>query len=116
MKAVRGDGYHAQGSVAENAFSVVRRLRVEPKRQANLDYLSRAAKESLDFAIEKYGWMTPEQLSVVSHDAAWDSADENDIIPLTSLALDAPNRDELLAYLRDPFADDDTDPESSKRS
>jgi uncharacterized phage-associated protein len=107
MKAVRGDGYHRGAEIAAKAFKVVNGRELAPLRDADVRYLSRSARESLDHAVSKYGRMSTSQLINTSHDASWKSADENDFIALEGLALDTPNEKELLAYLKDPFPGDE---------
>jgi uncharacterized phage-associated protein len=109
MKAVRGDGYHRGAKVAAEAFKVVNERDLQPLRKPDLRYLSRSALESLDYAISKYGRMSTGQLIQTSHDASWKSADENNLIAIEGLALEAPNEQELLAYLKDPFPGDERD-------
>ena len=42
-----------------------------------------------------------ERLTVKSHDAAWRSVDENDLIDVKAIAKTLPNAKEVLAYLQE---------------
>ncbi len=84
---------------------VVRSLRIEgkhritPLRQANLDLLSASQRECLDASIKANGRLSFERLTKKSHDAAWKSADENDLIDVKAIAKTLPNAKQVLAYL-----------------
>jgi len=76
-----------------------------PQREANLDFISKSEIECLDNAITKYGKMSFKQLSELSHDAAWKSADVNDFISIEDIAATLPNSKDLLEHLRNPHGD-----------
>lgn len=61
-----------------------------PRKEVNMDYISRSEKEALDKSIEEHESMTFGQLLVKSHDAAWAEAHHrvngNNIISPISMA------------------------------
>lgn len=75
--------------------------RVTPLRQPNLDLLSASQRECLDASIKLYGRLSFARLTMKSHDAAWRSADENDIIDVRAIAKTLRNAKQVLAYLEE---------------
>jgi uncharacterized phage-associated protein len=88
----------------EDAFEVTgeRRYHVRPLREANLEWLSDSDIECLDESIHQYDHLSFAQLTALSHDAAWESADENDSISLEAIVQRLGNPSGLLEYLQDP--------------
>jgi hypothetical protein len=56
--------------------------------------------ECLNAAIETYGQMSFGELKKISHDEAYQSADQNDFISLEAIAGTLPDSKELLEYLQ----------------
>lgn len=75
------------------------RSRVQPLRQANLDLLSASQRECLEASIKANGRLSFKRLTLKSHDAAWKSVDENDLIDVKAIAKTLPNAKQVLAYL-----------------
>lgn len=73
--------------------------RVTPLREANFDLLSASQRECLDMSIKINGKLSFEKLTRKSHDPAWKSADENDLIDVKAIARTLPNAKQVLAYL-----------------
>ena len=73
--------------------------RVQPQRQANLDLLSTSQRECLDASIKANGRLSFARLTTKSHDAAWKSVDENDLIEVRAIAKTLPNAKQVLSYL-----------------
>ena len=82
-----------------DSLRVEERYRVRPLRPANLDLLSASQRECLDVSIKANGRLSFARLTVKSHDAAWKSADENDLIDVKAIAKTLPNAKQVLAYL-----------------
>lgn len=101
LKAVRGDGQHVNAEEAAAAFTVVEKFRVRALREANRDYLGEADFESLNAAIQELGQLSFDELTRRSHDSAWHSADENDIIDFEEVVRATTAGDEIVRYLRD---------------
>lgn len=99
MKAVRGDGMCAFGKEAQEAFTVDGGHDVIPRRNANEALFSESDLECLHEAIQQYGHLSFKELTRISHDAAWDSADENDIIELEQIIATLPDGPSLLAHM-----------------
>ena len=83
------------------ALRVDGKHRVGPLRQANPALLSKSRRESLNASIKTNGRLSFERLTVKSHDAAWKSVDENDLIDIKAVARTLPNAKEVLAYLEE---------------
>ncbi|MGH8706312.1 MAG: Panacea domain-containing protein [Burkholderiales bacterium] len=75
--------------------------RVRALRDANLEMISAAQRACLDASIKANGRLSFDRLARKSHDAAWKSADQNEIIELAAIAKTLPNAKEVLAYLSD---------------
>jgi len=104
LKCVRGDGAHRAGDSARAAFGVVDSCRIAALREPNLRYFSQADLESLDFALREYGQLPFDELTRLSHDGAWQSADENEFMQLEDIARATSKPDEALAAVRDRFS------------
>ncbi len=81
------------------SLSVEEGRRVRPLRPANLDLLSASQRECLDVSIKANGKLSFKRLTDKSHDAAWKSADENDLIDVKAIAKTLRNAKQVLAYL-----------------
>jgi uncharacterized phage-associated protein len=103
LKSVRGDGGHAAGGRAAQAFDVVDRCLVTPKRDPNLDYLSTADLRCLNQSILEYGGLKFDELSRRSHDSAWIAADENDLMSLEDIARATSQPEAALAAVHGCF-------------
>ena len=79
------------------SLSVEEGSRVRPLRAAKLDLLSASQRECLDASIKANGRLSFERLTKKSHDAAWKSVDENDLIDVKAIAKTLPNAKEVLA-------------------
>lgn len=99
MKAVRGDGTCAVEAEAQEALTVDGRYHVIPRRAANEAHFSESDLECLHETIQQYGSLSFKELTDLSHDAAWDSADENDIIELEQIIATLPDGASLLEHL-----------------
>ena len=75
--------------------------RVKPLRDANPEMISAAQHACLDASIKQNGRLSFDKLLKKSHDKAWHSADENEIIETRAIAKTLPNAKEVLAYLSD---------------
>jgi uncharacterized phage-associated protein len=101
VKAARGGEWCWPGIEVNEAFSVTDRNRIiVPHREADLDLLSETDVECLDEAIERYGGLSFERLKELSHDEAYQTADQNDFISLEAIVSTLPDSEELLEYLQ----------------
>lgn len=73
---------------------------VSPHRVADIESLSESDIECLNNAIKQYGAIKFEELSVMSHDSAWKAADQNDMIPIESIAATLRDGDAIIQHLR----------------
>lgn len=102
VKYARGDTVWNIPSTFEVDFEVRKdgkKHHIIPERQPNMDFLSESIIECLDSAISQYGSLSFSQLKEISHDAAYESADENDFISLTSIIKTLHDSDTLLDYV-----------------
>lgn len=81
------------------AFIVVNKFEIKPKRMANLDNLSESEIKSLDYSIKNYSHCSFGELTKLSHDSAWESADRNDEISIEEIVKTLPNSKDLLDHL-----------------
>lgn len=101
LKHVRGDGLLCPVPHATESFSVEEGKKIVAFKDANPDALSQSEIECLDAAITKYGKMPFKKLTSLSHDKAWDSADENEFIEIEQIISTLPDAEELLEQLVD---------------
>lgn len=87
-------------ALVDNVLRVESRYRVRAMRPANLDLLSAAQRECLDISIKVNGKLSFAKLTRKSHDPAWKSTDENDLIDIKAIAKTLPNAKEVIAYHR----------------
>lgn len=102
IKHVRGDGYHpCIDEYALKSFEVKPKPdnRIIPSRDADSDLLSASDKECLDESIKQYGSLSFDELKKLSHDKAYESADQNDEIPIEAIAATLADGDLLVKYL-----------------
>lgn len=100
IKHVRGDGHSCMGEHARNSFEVQKQS-ISPYRDANLVLLSESDKECLDNAISQYGHLSFDALKKISHnDPAFKAADENDFMPIESIAVTLKDGKSLIEHLR----------------
>jgi hypothetical protein len=104
LKVVRGDSFIPLSTIvkAKNAFIVQDKSQVKSLRAPNFDYLSQSVLECLDNAITQYGHLLFSELTELSHDKAWESADENDGIDIEQIVTTLANAEDLLEYLSNP--------------
>jgi hypothetical protein len=84
---------------AEEAFDL-RDYRIVPKREPNLDLLSKSDLECLDRAINDVYKMNWQALYDATHGPDYEAAEMNDEIPFEEVAKTLPSGDELLKALR----------------
>lgn len=85
--------------LASSLLAVQGTHRVRALRDANLERISIAQRACLDASIKANGRLSFDRLARKSHDEAWKSADQNEIIELTAIAKTLPNAKEILAHL-----------------
>lgn len=100
MKDVRGDGFSEHWHVAREAFQVKGRATVVPNRAPDLEVFSESDLECLRESIQTYGHLDFTRLTELSHDAAWNATDDNDIIDLEQIIATLPDGPALLDHLR----------------
>ena len=101
LKAVRGDGFCEHAERAQNAFEVRSSYTVVPKVDVDLDVFSKSDIECLTAAVKQYGYLNFSRLAELSHDKAWESADENEIIDVEQIIATLPDGPALLEYLQE---------------
>lgn len=96
---------HARSWSREN-FEVGERS-VKPLRLANMDLISEAAQQTLDWALREYGNFSSSKLREISHQEeawqnAWDEESSNKRfdMPILSIAATLPDSESLIAHLQ----------------
>ena len=72
-----------------------------PLRQPDPGYLSESDVECLDRSIRENGQLSFNELKTKSHDGAYKSADNNDVISIENIARDLRSAQALLEHLQD---------------
>ena len=107
FKAVRGDSFFALNENIERfteLFSVHDWYFINPKKQANLDYLSQSDIEELDNSISKYGLMSWDEIREKSHDFAWRATPDNTQISLDNIMRETGEDESYIAYISEQIA------------
>ena len=106
MKAARGGQPESRfAALVQNAFAVNNAYRIVPLRSADTRLLSQSDIEALDHAIQRCDGMNFRQRTEATHDAAWQSADENEFISLDAIVDMLPNKEEVKEFLAVPVPD-----------
>ncbi|OGA17941.1 MAG: hypothetical protein A3I63_04365 [Betaproteobacteria bacterium RIFCSPLOWO2_02_FULL_66_14] len=85
--------------VAEKAIIVESNFRLRALRAPKTELLSASQRECLDVSLRENGRLSFIRLTAKSHDAAWKSTDENEIIDVRTIAKTLRNAKDVLAYL-----------------
>jgi uncharacterized phage-associated protein len=72
---------------------------VVAKRDCNMDLLSESEVECIQQTIAEYGQKTFGQLTDITHDSAWRSANQNDTISIDAIVATLPNAAEISSYI-----------------
>ena len=101
LKAARSKSFApvSDANSLEKAFIVEDKFLVKPLRAAYLDSFSESDLQCLDNSIKEYGHLSFSQLTDLSHDKAWQAADENDCIDIEQIVTTMVNAEELLDFL-----------------
>lgn len=106
LKFVRGEtDFDAGATHAKDAFST-EDDKIIPKREPDMDFLSRSDRECLDEAIRKYGNKSFGQLKRLTHDPAYNATPKNGRIDIHAIAATLPNGPEVNQFLADPHPDE----------
>ena len=100
LKAVRGDGWSTHKDTLKDSFSVEGKSQVIPLKEADISVFSDSDLECLENTFVKYGHMGFQELTVLTHDEAYDRVDENDVMDIEDIIVTLPNGAELLDHLR----------------
>lgn len=86
-------------------ISVENKDAIKILREPDLDLMSESEQECLDESIDKYGKYSFQQLTNLSHDLAWESADENGIISIENIIKTLKNSELLLDHFQKQHGD-----------
>lgn len=89
FKAVRGEGYFASHVKDLAEYFSVEDYFVTPKQKPNMDFLSETDVECLDAAIAKCRDLTFGELTILSHDFAWNNTELNRPIAIKDILREA---------------------------
>lgn len=103
LKSVRNSYQYIHFPEIANAFCVEGKYLVVPQREANLKWLSDSEIECLNDSIQQVDHCTFGQLTHMSHDAAWSSADDNEEISIEAIVKSIGNPPGLLEHLTNPY-------------
>ena len=87
--------------VAKDAIKVEDNYRLSALRAADTDLHSASQRECLDASLRENGSLSFARLTAKSHDTAWKSADENEIMDVRAIAKTLRNAKDVLAYLNE---------------
>jgi uncharacterized phage-associated protein len=85
--------------IIAEAFGITHGRNVVPKREPDTSLLAESEIACIEETLREHGGKSFGQLTDLTHDAAWDSTDENQTITLSAIVRTLPNADELIAYL-----------------
>jgi uncharacterized phage-associated protein len=106
LKALRnGSEWHPHYGELRQALNVFENYKLQPLRDANLERLSDSDRQCLNASIDKFGCMSFGELTTLSHDEAYESADFNDEINIEVIARTLAGGDEIVQHLRNPYPD-----------
>lgn len=84
------------------AIRIVGRYSMENKRKSNTDFFSESDIECMNNSIKKHGNLSFNQLTGLSHDKAWNAADQNDLMEIDHIMATFNDSKELSDHLQDP--------------
>jgi uncharacterized phage-associated protein len=80
-------------------FTVYGGYFVNPEKKTDLEYLSITDTKELDISIAKYGRVPFGLLTAISHDIAWEYAEENKAIAIENILREAGEDEEYISYI-----------------
>lgn len=98
FKAIRGDSFFTAGNLKEY-FTIHGRYFVKPEKKPNLRYLSKTDISELDDSMLKYGELPHENLSKISHNAAWEYAEYSGEMAIENILREAGDDEEYISYI-----------------
>ena len=104
FKAVRGDSFFASNAAIDKfseSFNVHDWYFINPRKQANLNYLSESDIEELDRSIAMYGNMSWDEIREKSHDYAWRATAENRQISIENIMRENGTEEDFISYVAD---------------
>jgi hypothetical protein len=102
LKSIRDGGEVSFATHARNAFTVEDGYKVIPLRDPDMGLLSGSDMQCLDKSIGKYGSMSFNELTEISHEGAWDKAGFNENIAIEDMIGMLPNHEDVLEHFFDP--------------
>jgi uncharacterized phage-associated protein len=85
--------------IANDAIKVGPPYSLRTLRSANTELLSASQRQCLNASLRENGTLSFARLTAKSHDVAWKSADENEIIDVRAIANTLRNAKDVIAYL-----------------
>jgi uncharacterized phage-associated protein len=84
------------------AIGILGRYSIINRRKSDTEMFSESDIECLNNSIKKYGNLSFSQLTELSHDKAWESADQNDLMEIDHIIAGFDNSEDLYEHLLDP--------------
>lgn len=85
-------------------FSINKNMFVKPLKDADLDFLSISDIEELDKSIEKYGALSHELLSTISHAYAWQRTSRNSAMDLDNILRENGEGEDFIKHIAEDIA------------
>ncbi len=100
IKSVKGDGFFADNAHRFTPFFEVRKgFFLEPKKEADLDYLSESDVEILDTVLAQCANMSWSEIKDLSHDYAWNNTTKDRTIQLSNIMLESGETDDYIDFI-----------------
>ena len=99
FKAVRGDSFFSPGDL-KNLFHFKNRFRLIADQEPDLDYLSQSDLLCLDAAIDKCKNLTFNELTELSHGAAWNNTARDRVMSFSDILSENGETDGYINYIK----------------
>lgn len=107
LKSLRGESFFAVSDSIASSLAVWNEYHIRALRSANLEWLSDSDIECLEESLQRHDDMTFNQLTRLTHDSAWNSADLDDEISFDSLVRSVDQKESLggllVSHLQNPI-------------
>jgi len=92
--------------VINQAIDISVRYNITIKKQPDTEMFSESDIECLNNSIKKYGKLSFNKLTELSHDEAWESTDQNNLMEIDHIIADFDNAGDISEHLLDPHPDE----------
>ena len=101
LKVVRGDSFFSDEMKDRYSsfFEVNNNYFITPLKEPDIDYLSETDLQEIDTALEKYGDLAFNEISLVSHDIAWTLTNDSCPISIVDIMSEAGKDKDYISYI-----------------